>query len=115
MYIAKALDIEISKRGIKKNVFYKRSKITSSAFSQWNTGKSCATLAKVQSAADALGITIESILPNDCDLKTKTPASAMGDEELKFALFGDSDVMTDEDLQAVKSYAQFLKSKKESK
>lgn len=47
--------------------------------------------------------------------KEKSPTVQMDDEALMYALFGDSDVVTDEDLQAVKSYAQFLKSKKESK
>lgn len=54
----------------------------------------------------------ENKLKNEA-LKQKTPATQMGDEALMFALFGDSDIVTGEDLQAVKNYAAFLKEKKE--
>ena len=84
-YIAKALDVEIGKRGMKKSVFYKKSGITSGAFSQWNTGRTCAKLTNVQKAADALNIPIGSILPEDCDLKTKNPTAQMDDEASEFA------------------------------
>lgn len=46
-------------------------------------------------------------------LKEENPVTQMDDEALMFALFGDSDVITGEDLQAVKNYAAFLKEKKE--
>ena len=51
----------------------------------------------------------------DGSLKEESPGTQLSDEALMFALFGNSEQVTDEDLQAVKSYAQFLKSKKESK
>lgn len=47
-------------------------------------------------------------------LKEESPGTPLSDEALMFALFGNSEQVTLEDLQAVKSYAAFLKSKRES-
>ena len=50
----------------------------------------------------------------DGSLKEESPGTPLSDEALMFALFGNSDVIMAEDLQAVKSYAAYLKSKRES-
>ena len=50
----------------------------------------------------------------DGSLKEESPGTPLSDEALMFALFGNSDVIMAEDLQAVKSYAAFLKNKRES-
>lgn len=55
----------------------------------------------------------ESIL-RDGSLKKESPGTQLSDEALMFALFGNSDVISAEDLQAVKSYAAYLKSMRES-
>lgn len=46
--------------------------------------------------------------------KEESPGTQLSDEALMFALFGNSDVISAEDLQAVKSYAAYLKSMRES-
>lgn len=50
----------------------------------------------------------------DGSLKEESPGTPLSDEALMFALFGNSDVIKAEDLQAVKSYAAYLKSMRES-
>lgn len=45
--------------------------------------------------------------------KKKEPPAAISDEQLKFALWGDTDVITDADLEDVRRFAAFIRQKRE--
>ena len=108
------INLCLAKNGIDGAEMSRDLGFSNSAYSQWNTRKYKPSKKKLMQIADYFDVSLEWLMFGDDDLKTKNPTVQMDDEELKFALFGDSDVMTDEDLQAVKSYAAFLKNKRES-
>ena len=67
----------------------------------------------VEKLAAFLNITAEQLLGNE-----KAPAQGkrnVSDEELKFALWGDCDTVTDEDLADVMRYAAFVRERKKEK
>ena len=83
---------------------------------KWKNGKRTPPLEKVILIAERLGTTPEYILRGE--QKEKAPAEIserMSDDELKFALWGDSTEMDDADLDDVKRYAAFIRERKKGK
>ena len=85
--------------------------IGNGVIAKWEKNKSYPPFDRIMAIADYLEVPVEALTGEP--LKQKNPATQMDDEALMFALFGDSNVVTVEDLQAVKNYAAFLKEKKE--
>lgn len=76
---------------------------------KWAKAKRGAPLGKVLEVATALGTTPEYLLGTE---KTEAPKEAPDDAALKFALFGDTEDISDEDLEDVKRYAAFVRERK---
>lgn len=78
--IIKRIELRIAESGMSKAEFYKRSGISSASYSQWKTGKYKPSDAKLQSAADCLGMSME-YLCYGIDSKTeKAPVLTKKDE-----------------------------------
>lgn len=54
--LTKRINAVLAEKGIKKETFYKDCGITSSAYSQWTTGKTAPRLSKLEEIADYLKI-----------------------------------------------------------
>ena len=77
-------------------------------------GKQDLTQRKIPAAADALKTSIAYIMGWEEDAPPVPPATPQDDDgELMFALWGESELMDADDLAAVRSYAAFLKERKE--
>lgn len=86
-----------------------------SAVAKWkNGGKPNGTTAS--KLADYFGVTTDYLLGND---NKKAPAEggkrSFSDEEIKFALWGDCEDVSDEDLADVLRYAAFVRERKKDK
>lgn len=76
--------------------------VSRSVYSQWNTGKTNPSKKRLVKIAEILGVSVESLLPDDNGAEEKS----VSDDEIKFALFGTSDI-TDELYAEVKRYAAY--------
>ena len=104
------IEVELKKRNIPKEQFYKESGISSATMSQWRKriySPSSAAIAKIE---NYLGITFT------IEQKEKAPTEngerSVSDAELKFALWGDCEDVSDEDLADVRRYAAFVRERK---
>lgn len=105
-------------RKMRMKDFYEKSGISSSLFSQYATGATATTILSVNKMADALQISVEELLKGIEEIKehpTTQTDNALTDAQLKFALWGDTDVIDDADLEDVRRYAAFIKARKEQK
>lgn len=100
-----------SKKGLSLTKIEEALKFGNGSIGKWIKASRKAPLDRIMAIADYLEVPVEALTGEP--LKQKNPVTQMDDEALMFALFGDSDVVTGEDLQAVKNYATFLKEKKE--
>jgi len=60
--IISRIELELGKRGIKKYDFYKESGVSSSLYSQWNTGKKQPTSKKLGEIANFLDVSLEYLI-----------------------------------------------------
>jgi len=114
--IIKRIELRIAELGISKADFYKKSGISSASYSQWNTGKYKPTDAKLQKAAEALGVSFEYLRYGKTE---KTPAVSgereISKEDIKFALFGGDGEITDAMYDEVLRFAAFVKQREADK
>lgn len=68
--LAKFIDLEIEKRGLKKKTFYEATKISSATLSQWRTGLYNPSEENVKQVEKFFGVKITSTI----DEKEKSPA-----------------------------------------
>ena len=102
------IDAIIEKNGIDRKAFFASVGITAQAYSQWRNEQNQPRLDKIFKIAEVLGCAPAAIFSEDIE---KTAVSK--DDDLMFALWGsDSGDMDEDDLQAVKDYAEFLRQKK---
>ena len=107
----------LAERGIDKKKFYDDCGITSASYSLWNTGKTKPRMKNLETIADYLHVPVSYLIEGK-EQKEKAPAESserMSDDELKFALWGDSTEMDDADLDDVKRYAAFIRERKKRK
>lgn len=57
--IIKRIELRLAELGMSKAEFYERSGISSASYSQWNTGKYNPSMAKLQQAAEVLGLDLD--------------------------------------------------------
>lgn len=101
------VEIELKKRGIPKEQFYRESGISSATMSQWRKRIYSPSSAAIKKIEEYLGIlfTIEQ--------KEKAPTTngerAVSDDDIKFALFGGDGDITDEMYEEVKDFAEYIK------
>lgn len=111
--IIKRIELRIAELGISKAEFYLKSGISSASYSQWNTGKYKPSESKLRNAANCLGLDFNylcfGVNGNNEKAPTGTGERSVSDEEIKFALFGGGDEITDEMYDEVKRFAEFVK------
>ena len=107
------VELELTKRSIPKERFYKESGISSATMSQWRKRVYSPSSAAIKKIEDYLGITFT------IEQKEKAPTisgeRSLSDEELKFALWGDCQDIDETDLEDVRRYAAFVRERKKGK
>lgn len=84
------IKVIIGKRKMKMKDFYEKSGITSSLFSQWNTGKTKPTMKSLGQVAEALDVDITEIIgepPKDNETPAASSDGLSGDRKLLIDLF----------------------------
>ena len=101
------VELELTKRNIPKERFYKESGISSATMSQWRKRIYSPSSAAIKKIEEYLGITFT------IEQKDNAPAGdgkrAVSDDDIKFALFGGDGEITDEMYERVKKFAAFIK------
>lgn len=59
------IEYEIARQKMSKKSFYEKSGVSSSLYSQWNTGAAKPTLKSIGRVADALGLSVEFLMGTD--------------------------------------------------
>ena len=68
-----------------------------------------------QKIAEYFGVSVDRVLGQEPEKAPAETGGRMSDDELKFALWGDSADMNDADLDDVKRYAAFIRDRKRGK
>lgn len=115
--VTNRIDSVLKEQGISKQEFYRECEITSSAYSQWNTGKTEPRPATLHRVANYLGLTYEWLISGIGD-KEKAPTHegerSVNDDDIKFALFGGDGEITDAMFEEVKRFAHMVKLREEA-
>lgn len=115
--VTKRIDSALSESGISKKEFYEACYITSSAYSQWNTGKTEPRPSKLREISNYLNVRYE-WLAYGIGKKEKAPTEkgerSISDDEIKFALWGTKEI-NDDVLDRVKQFAKFAQEEEKSK
>ena len=77
--------------------------------SDWNNGNKYPRIDKIEMLADYFGVLKSDLIEDKTDSNNPAP---INDTSLKFALWGDTDEITDADLEDVRRYAEFIKERK---
>ena len=108
----------LAEKGISKRDFYQDCGITSASYSLWNTGKTTPRMRNLEIIAEYLGTTTDYLLTGLGE-KEKAPTQEgerqISDDDIMFALWGDSDDVDKDDLDDVKRYAAFVRERKKKK
>ena len=104
----------IARKGMKKKDFYAASGISSSLYSQWNTGTVKPSLRLLAQAAETLGVEVD-VLINGKEKAPSESGERATDEQLKFALFDGAEDISDAQLDEVKAFAKWVKQRDEKK
>lgn len=92
--------------------------VTDKAVSTWELGLKSPRLGVVQNICRYFNVDINAFVDTDTDVYNAETSHAyldrrpITDDELRFALFGDAENITDADLAKVKEFAAFIKSGK---
>ena len=105
--------IELKKRGIPKEQFYKESGISSATMSQWRKRIYSPSSAAIKKIEEYLGLVFS------IEQKEKAPADtgkrSISDDEIKFALFGGDGEITDAMYDEVRNFAAYVKQREANK
>lgn len=102
------IEYEIARQKMTKKTFYEKSGVSSSLYSQWNTGSARPTMKSIGRVADALGLSVEFLIGVPEKEKQTVPEDDLS-EELQIlredpetrALLRSSRGLTKEQLRAV--------------
>lgn len=101
------VELELKKRDIPKEQFYRESGISSATMSQWRKRIYSPSSAAIKKIEEYLGVTFT------IEQKEKAPTEngerSVSDDDIKFALFGGDGEITDEMYDEVKRFAEFVK------
>jgi len=101
------VELELKKRNIPKERFYKESGISSATMSQWRKRIYSPSSAAIKKIEEYLGVTFT------IEQKEKAPTEigerSVSDDDIKFALFGGDGKITDEMYDEVKRFAAYIK------
>ncbi len=103
----------LAKKNISKAEFYEKCNLTSASYSNWNTGKTRPKMKNIEKIARFLGVTSEYLLYGDGAEKESAPdPKTEGVSPTVQELFDFIDTATDNELDELLRYAQFLMSKR---
>lgn len=109
------IDALLKRRGISKGAFYAACGISSSAYSQWNTGRTAPRPASLRRVADYLDVPYEYLAQGTGLPEPEAePSRPVSDEDIKFALFGGGQDITDEMYDEVKRFARMVMLREEA-
>lgn len=100
------IDIELTKKHVKKAEFYSAVGLTAGALSLWRKGKTKPRPATIEKIADYLGVTPAYLMGEEPEKSAAPQGSAMNDDDIKFALWGTREI-DDDVLEQVKAFAKF--------
>lgn len=98
----------LKERGISKGAFYSATGISSTTFSQWRNGLYDPSKEAIRKIEEYLCINFTYNI--DGNVADGTAEDVISDDQLKFAMFGDTNI-TDETFAELKEYAEYLKSR----
>jgi len=111
--VLRRIELRLTEIDMEKGEFYNKSGISSGSYSQWNTGAHQPSLKKLRAAASVLGVSLEYLLYGDEAEKEKAPdPKTEGVSPTVQELFDFIDTATDNELDELLRYAQFLMSKR---
>ena len=103
-----------AQKGITPSAAAKEIGINKAAVSNWKYRKNGPSDVTMQKIADYFGVPVSKLT----DEKEKTPTDGkrpVSDDDIMFALWGDSDDVDKDDLDDVKRYAAFVRERKKKK
>lgn len=89
------------------NSVSKATGISQPLFTQWKQRKQSPSTENINKIAKHFNVSVDYLLGNE------EPTKVIDDDDIKFAMFGTTDV-TDEEFEDVKRYAQFIKDRKKN-
>ena len=96
--------------------FAERLDVTQGAVAQWEKGFTKPTSSTLTLISSEFGIPLDTLMKGEiAESDITVIRRPVRDEDLKFALFGGENGITQDDLEEVKRYAEFLKMRKHSK
>lgn len=106
------VEVLLKAQGRTKTQLYAACEVTASAVSQWKSGRTTPYPKTLQRIADYLGVSYEYLITGLGE-KEKAPTSGgerkPTDDEIKFALFGGGEDITDAMYDEVKRFAAYVK------
>ena len=107
----------LAEKGISKQSFYKDCGITSASYSLWNTGNTTPRIKNLEIIAKYLNTTVDYLLTGlgEKEAKAQPPVQQVSDDDIKFALFGDTPEVTDEMYASVKNFARWIAAQEQKK
>lgn len=111
--VLRRIELRLTEIDMEKGEFYAKSGISSGSYSQWNTEAHQPSLKKLRAAASVLGVSLEYLLYGDGEEKESAPdPKTEGVSPTVQELFDFIDTATDNELDELLRYAQFLMSKR---
>lgn len=107
------VEVELKRRNISKERFYKESGISSATMSQWRNRIYSPSSAAIKKIEEYLGVTFT--IEQKEKAPTETGERSVSDDEIKFALFGGDGEITDEMFDEVKRFAAYIKQREAGK
>lgn len=106
MEFIERLDLLLKNHKIGKTQFLKDVGFSKNAYSEWNNGVTKSYMNKIDVIADYFNVSVDYLLGREDQQRP------INDQDLEFALFGAESGITPEDLEEVKKFAEFVKSRK---
>ena len=107
------VELELAKRNIPKERFYRESGISSATMSQWRKRIYSPSSAAIKKIEEYLGVTFT--IEQKGKVPTENGEHSVSDDEIKFALFGGDGEITDEMYDEVKRFAAYIKQREAGK
>lgn len=95
-----------SEKGITQTDLARALNISKSTISSWFVGERLPRMGKVEMLADYLGVLKTDLLE---EKPTEPVPAEVSDDDIKFALFGGADDITDAQFEEVKAFARFVR------
>ena len=95
-----------AEKGITQTDLAKALGISKSTISSWFVGERLPRMGKVEMLAEYLGVFKTDLLE---DKPTDSAPAEVSDDDIKFALFGGADDITDAQFEEVKAFARFVR------